>query len=408
MIERLRQEFSFIHGNVLVIMTTWAVTDFATLLPDSYYSLYVEALGASALLLGAILSVASFAMAFLQLVGGYWTDRYGRKPLIISMSFGKALIFLIFSTAPTWHFILLGEVLLGISSVSQPALMAIVYDSIPPEKRGLGYSLTMWVGIVSILSPIVAGFLYLICGLVNGMRIAYVVVSACWFVSGLMLLHLTETSKHEANISLGEAVKQYPQALKKCVQVWKFVPRSMLNLLLIFTPATFFIRMCIPYYALYANHFLNVGEFQWAMLHTWESIVFYCAAIPVGKLVDFFGRKKPLVLSSVFSAVGIGLFLSGDLFSLYIFFTFSALCNALIFAAYPALQADLTPKELRGKVIGFTNFVDGFLGSIAMLLGGFLYGSVLPMMPFLLLLISMTATAGATYVFITEPKTMES
>jgi MFS family permease len=97
----LREEFSFVHGNVLIVMTMWAVTDFGNRLPDSYYSLYVESLGASAFVLGTILAVASLGMAFLSLAGGYWAHRYGRKPLIVSISFGRALIFLIFATAPT-------------------------------------------------------------------------------------------------------------------------------------------------------------------------------------------------------------------------------------------------------------------------------------------------------------------
>jgi MFS family permease len=384
-------------------MIMWAVTDFATFLPDSYYSLYVEALGASAFWIGTILSVASLAMAFLYLAGGYWADRAGRKALIVSMSFSRALIFLIFAAAPSWQFILLGEVLLGISSMSQPALMAIIYDSLPAEKRGFGFSLSVWVGVTSILSPVVAGILYLQCGLVSGMRMAYVIVAVSWLISGLILLRLTETLKGEAKISIKEAMKQYPNAIRECVGVWKLVPRAMLNLLLVFTPATFFIRMCIPYYVLYANHVLGIEEFQWAILQTFYSSLFYCLILPIGKLVDVFGRKKPLILSSACFALSMILFLYSDFFKLCIFFALTAIGNALVFTAYPAMQADLTPKESRGKVLGFTNFLDCFLGSVAVFLGGFLYG-FFPAMPFVLLLIVMTVTAVATFSLVKQPE----
>ena len=70
MLKHLREEFSFAHGNVLILITMWTIRDFANFLPNTYYSLYVEALGASAFLLGAILSAASLAMAFLLLAGG--------------------------------------------------------------------------------------------------------------------------------------------------------------------------------------------------------------------------------------------------------------------------------------------------------------------------------------------------
>ncbi|MDI6904196.1 MAG: MFS transporter [Candidatus Bathyarchaeia archaeon] len=409
MFKYLRREFSFVFGNVLILLIGWAVTDFAYLLPDTYYSLFVESLGASPFLIGTILSASWFVMAFLQLAGGYWADKRGRKILIISASFGRALIFLIFAAAPTWHFILLGEILVGISAISQPALMAIVADSLPPEKRGLGFSLSMVVGATSILSPIVAGILYLKYDLVNGMRIAYLIVSACWFASGLILFRLTETLKTEkTNVSWTEVFKQYPKAFKECITVWKLVPKSMLYLLLVFTPVTFFIRMCTPYYVLYANHVLKIEEFQWALLQTSYSVVFYSLLLPTGKLVDVFGRKKPLLLSSVFFAFGIVLFMYGDVVRLYIFFALSAIGNALIFTAHPSLQADLTPKEYRGKVMGFSNFIDCLLGSGALLLGGFLYENVSPITPFLLLLAIMIFTAVATFIFITEPKTKEN
>ena len=409
MFKYLRREFSFVFGNVLILLIVWAVTDFAYPLPDTYYSLFVESLGASPFLIGTILSASWFAMAFLQLAGGYWADKQGRRILIISASFGRALIFLIFAAAPTWHFILLGEILVGTSAISQPALMAIVADSLPPEKRGLGFSLSMVVGATSILSPIVAGILYLKYDLVNGMRIAYLIVSVCWFASGLILLKLTETLKTEkTNVSWTEVFKQYPKAFKECITVWKLLPKSMLYLLLVFTPVTFFIRMCMPYYVLYANHVLKIEVFQWALLQTSYSLVFYSLLLPTGKLVDVFGRKKPLLLSSVFFAFGIVLFMYGDVLRLYTFFALSAIGNVLIFTAYPSLQADLTPKEHRGKVMGFSNFIDCLLGSGALLLGGFLYENVSPITPFLLLLAIMIFTVVATSLFITEPKTKEN
>jgi MFS family permease len=401
-------EFCFVSGNVFLLLIFWAFTDFAHLLPDTYYSLYVESLGASPFLIGAILSLSWFVMAFLQLAGGYWADKYGRKTLIVGASFARAFTFLVFAAAPTWHYVLVGEIVAGMLALSQPAFMAVVADSLPPEKRGLGYSLSMWAGVTSILSPIVAGVLYLKYGLVIGMKIAYLMVSACWLISGIILLRLRETLKPESNFSLRNLVKEYPKAFRECVNVWKFVPKTMFYLFIVFTPVTFFVRMCMPYYVLYASQVLEVGEFQWAMLQTFNSIIFYSLLLPVGKLVDAFGRKKPLILSSIFGALGTILFLHGNPTGLYFFAAFSAVCNALVFIAYPSLQADLTPKEYRGKVMAFSNFVDCILGSGALLLGGFLYEAVSPITPFILLLTTMTLTAIATAIFINDPQIKEN
>lgn len=390
-------------------MITWAVTDFAGYLPDTYYSLYVEGLGASAFTLGVILSISSVVMAFLQFLGGYWADKYGRKQLIVTMSLGRVLIFLIFAVAPTWHFILLAEVLLGMSVVSMPATMAIVADSLPPEKRGLGYSLTLIAGATSIISPLIAGILYLACNLIFGMRIAYVIVAACWLIAGLLLSKLVETMEKDASskLSLKEGIRQYPNAVKDSITVWRLVPRSALNLLLVYAIATLSVRMCLPYYLLYANHVLKIEEFQWALMQTWSALVFYVSALPIGKIVDMFGRKKPLMASSALFALSLALFLFGDVPKLYVFFALSSLGNALVFIAYPALQADLVPKEYRGKVTGFTNFLDSLLASGGILLGGFIYENISQEAPFQLQLLTMILTIALTFLFIQEAHTRE-
>ncbi len=241
------------------------------------------------------------------------------------------------------------------------------------------------------------------------MRTAYLAVSICWLISGIMLLRLKETLKSKkATFSLTEFLKEYPKAFKECITVWRIVLKTMLHLFLIFTPLMFFVRICIPYYVLYANEVLGVDELQWAILQTVNSITFYCSLLPVGKLVDKIGRKKPLVLSSTSGALGMALFLHGNPAGLYAFSAFSAICNVLAFTAYPSLQADLTPKEYRGKLLGFSNFVDCLLGSVALLLGGFLYEVVSTIIPFLLLLTAMAFTAVATALFITEPQKKEA
>jgi MFS family permease len=406
MLEHLREQFSFARGNVLILMSMWMITDFAFLLPNSYYSLYVEALGASAFILGGVVAASGFAMAFLQLAGGYWADRYGRKNLVVTMNVARGLAFLIFAFAPNWYFILLGEVLVGLTTINQPAVMAIFADSVPPEKRGMGYSLSMIAGLTSVFSPLVAGLLYLSFRLIWTMRTIYMIVSACWIISGLLLLRLEETLKPQTPVTpIRQVIKQYPEAVKECVNVWGLVPKSMLNLFLVFTPTMFVVRMCIPFYTLYATQVLHVDLFQWALLLVWESIVLYVVMLPAGRIIDVFGRKKPLLLSSVFFAAAITLFITGNMLRLYVFAALSSLGNALVFTAYPALQADLTPQEYRGRVMGFSNFTDSFLGAAAVLVGGFLYGNIGVVAPFVLQLIILLIAIPLTYLFVKEDKT---
>jgi len=111
LIDSLKSEFSFIKGNYAVMVISWILVDFAVELPATYFSLYVLGLGATETILGVIGLSQFLALASLQFPGGYLADKYGRKWLISTMTFGVALSFILYAIAPSWSVILVGVVL---------------------------------------------------------------------------------------------------------------------------------------------------------------------------------------------------------------------------------------------------------------------------------------------------------
>jgi MFS family permease len=100
LLSRLRSEFGFVQGNFLIMVLSWLVLDFFTELPNTYYTLYVEALGASTTTIGLIFAAQNVASALVQFPGGYLADKYGRKWLISTMTFVAALARIFFVTRP--------------------------------------------------------------------------------------------------------------------------------------------------------------------------------------------------------------------------------------------------------------------------------------------------------------------
>ncbi|NIN64746.1 MAG: MFS transporter, partial [Anaerolineae bacterium] len=140
---RLREEFGFIQGNYLVLVISWIFMDFAMELPRTYYPFYVvdPALGGSPFTLGLIGFASFIALASVQFPGGYLADRFGRRWLVTTMTFGIALSFILYAVAPSWHWILLGAAINSLCLIYQPALMAMIADSVPSERRGMGFSI---------------------------------------------------------------------------------------------------------------------------------------------------------------------------------------------------------------------------------------------------------------------------
>ena len=406
MIRTLRREFSFLRGNILVLMASWALMFFAMPIPATYYSLFVLELGGTPFILGLIGFASSIALASVQFPGGYLADKYGRRKLIFTMTLGVGLAYLFYALAPSWHFILIGAVVGNLCLIYQPALRAIMADSLPPENRGMGFSFMQIIRIVSVVSPLVAGFLYMSCGLVQGMRVAYFLAVMSFLLAATIRMRLRETVGVTAGrISFIEVVRCYPAAIRESVTAWKLVPRTMLYLFAIFTATSFFAQMCHPYYVVYATEILKIEKFQWALLLTLQSAVMFGSFLPIGKIVDVFGRKKPLVISHLFFTLALPLFIYGDFVKLAICFVLSAVGSSM-FIAYQSLEADLVPRELRGKIIGSAHFFGYVLASIGQLTGGLLYG-VSPQLPFLLLLFSTIPSAVLTYFLIHEPKKRE-
>jgi MFS family permease len=407
---KLREEFSFLRGNILVMMTSWSVMTFAGAIPNTYYSLFVLGLGGTPFIIGFIEFISFLALASVQFPGGYLADKHGRKNLIVTLTFGMAFANLFCVLAPSWHFVLLGYLLQNVFLGSLvPRLQAILADSLPSEKRGLGFSMIMFVNnAAAIFSPIVAGFLYLQYGLVLGVRIAYSITVVSFLIAAVVRIKLTETLEvNNGEFSLSGVFKEYPKAVKEGLGVWRKLPRSMLFLFLTWAASSFVCVMFIPYQVVYATHVLHIDEFNWAFVMMWYAASMVVLALPSGKLTDKIGRKKPAFVSWVLFALFPLLFLAGGLYMMFAAYLFFGASNALWAAAYQALEADLVPQELRGKEAGCSYFIVFVLMSIGGLVGGFLYQSVSPMLPFALAFVVTIPCAFVTLLLIHEPKQKE-
>ncbi len=406
----LKQEFSFIKGNYAVLIASWIMIDFASELPATYYGLYVLKLGATTTILGIIGLSQFLALASMQFPGGYLADKYGRKWLISTMTFGVALSFILYAVAPSWPFILVGAILMAtFNSTYQPALNAMISDSLPAKRRGMGFSIVMLIASASTTpSPAIAGVLRAYFGLVDGMRIAYGIVVALFLAAAfLRLFLLKETVVNASRPRLHEIIQSYPTALKESFAVWKKVPKSMLYLFLSFSIVTFGFSSTNLFIVIYATRVLLIDEILWAFIIAIIPITTIIFAIPVGKAVDKIRRKIPLLASMLIFGLAIWIFIYGDLTKIIVSLILLGAGSVMMNASFGALQADLTPKEQRGKVSGFTNFVNYIIMALGSALGGFLYEHVSPQAPFMMAIVAVLPSFLLTLVLVKEPKEKE-
>ena len=404
LLSRFRSEFGFIQGNFLVMVMSWIILDFASELPATYYPKYVEALGGTAAIIGLIGAVEMIARAIVQIPGGYMADKYGRKWLIFTMTFLAGIARIFYAAAPSWEWILVGAILVGLTGIYQPALNAIIADSVPKEKRGMGFSIIQLIASASTTpAPLLAGILYTRMGLIPSMRLSYIVVVIGFVVASILRYRLKETVEDPAKINLGEMLGEYPISLRASIDVWKVVPKSAFVLFIVFVFTNFMVGLFNPVLTLYILDDLGINYVAFSYIMTTLFVSMIILALPAGKLIDKYGKKKPMMAAFMVWTLAIAMLIGGDFYRLIVSMSLVGMIQVLVGGAASALSADLVPREHRGKVNGSRGFFSMLALSAGMFSGGWLYDNVGHQIPFLLQFVLIIPPLLLTYFFIEEP-----
>jgi DHA1 family tetracycline resistance protein-like MFS transporter len=406
-----RGQSAFLKGNFLILTLSWAVMYFAQPIPATYASLYYLSLGANAFLLSVIGFAGSIAVALVQFPGGYLADKHGRRWLIVVMTYILALCTFFFILAPSWQIIVLGIMLQNLCLIYQPAIIAMVIDSLPPKNRGAGYAFQSTVSIlVTLPGPLIAQFLILTLNFDIGMRVAYVIVLVMYLVAATLRLKLKETlvsNNSAGRLNIVAALKEYPKSVKESLNVWRKVPRSAFYLFLSGMGINGVVVSCQTYFVVYATLVLKITEAQWAVVMAFMYLSIAAPLLLAGLRMDVVGRKRYLILGYLLYVPGMLLFVTADFYLALLAFFFYGLGNMLQMNSFQILLGDLIPRRLRGTVSGCMQFFMYLAQAFLQILIGLLYAYVSPQLPFLLLAIVAVPLALLIVYNVTEPNVKE-
>jgi MFS family permease len=391
--QKLKENLSYFRGNLLVLTLSWVFWTPAMVMVYTYEPKYILALGADIFIMGAIYGISMAVLCVTRIPGGFIADRFGRKWVIAIMSFGAALTYLPYVFAQSWQWILVAAILSNLTLIYQPALMAAFADSIPPEKRGKGYALSnLLPTIVAVFSPGIAGYFVLTRGLVDGMRLVYLLAAGSGLtVAFLRLFFLKETlPKREVDSRENDSAETWKGFKTEYQDALRFVFRSAPLLLLLRVVFEFASYGCFPFFIVFATEFLGVSEGDWWIIFMVSQAVYMIGSMPMGILTDKIGRRKVLILSA-------GIFIFSILlwvvtpphawFTMFSALTSYALVNLAIAAsssALPAFEADLIPRLKRGNIMATLMLVCGIATAVTTIIGGLMYEEVAPHFPFLI------------------------
>ncbi len=393
--ERLRGKNAVLTGNFLVLLITWVLMYSTQPIADTFSSKYFVSLGATPFILSVMFFLGSLATALVQFPGGYLADKNGRKWLIATMTFGLAIGYLFFVLAPSWEFVVLGLVIQNLCMIYQPALLAMMLDSLEPAKRGIGMNFqSVVLGIISIPAPLIAAALVLVNGQYVspqsnfGMRIAYSIVLVAYLAAALLRVKLTETLPANGNSyrpNITQAFRNYGKIIKESWQVWSQVPRGAYYILWSTVGTVSIVSACQIYLVLYATDVLKIKGAQYAIAAVFMLLSPALPALWAGFRMDTKGRKRYLLLGYLLYIPAMLLFVVANFYLLLIAFFLLGLGNMLRSNSAQVLLGDLVPREHRGKAVGCLQFFMYLTQAFVYLLVGFLYSYVATWLPFVLL-----------------------
>lgn len=103
--------------------------------------LYADRFGASPLTVGLLLAVYSMMQFIFAPILGRWSDRVGRRPVLLISIIGSSIGFLLMGLAGALPLLFAGRIIDGITGGNISAAQAYIADITPPQERSKGMGL---------------------------------------------------------------------------------------------------------------------------------------------------------------------------------------------------------------------------------------------------------------------------
>src|SRR6267378_2387793 len=190
-------DYLSLERNVTIASAAVFLLGFGEELWKKFLPKYLEALGASTPIVGLFGTAEDFFDAIYQYPGGWIADRLGRRRAFLIFIAIASAGYLVYYLASSWQLVFVGLALaMAWQSMASPAIFAVIGDSLPPDRRAMGFTLQSILKRVPIvIAPIIGGAMIVSLGIVKGVRTGLLVTLALAAVTVLLVLKVNVVIK---------------------------------------------------------------------------------------------------------------------------------------------------------------------------------------------------------------------
>jgi len=330
---------------------------------------YLESLGAGTLAIGLFGTTKDFLDAVYQYPGGWLADHLGRRIAFLIFIALASIGYLIYLFSPSWIFVFLGLAFaMAWSSMASPAIFAVVGDSLPKERRAMGFTVQSILKRVPMtIAPIIGGMLIAGMGVIAGVRIGLVITLVLAVITVLIIFAVNIPVKIGEAVNVGGVWRSFHFALKRLL-VSDIIIRTCEGMAEIFI-------------VLYVTNVIGVSLAEYGILVAIQMTTAILVYIPSAKLADRIGRK-PFVIATFlcFALFPLVVVLASNFATLVLAFIVGGL-REIGEPSRKAMIVDFAEPHLRARSVGLYYLVRSLSITPAAVLGGLLW-KIAPQTPF--------------------------
>ena len=343
---RRRLTFAVVFSTVLIDFV-----GFSVLIP--VLPLFADRLGATSLQIGWIVSLYALCQLLFLPVWGWVSDRIGRRPVLLMSLLGTAISFAVLAAARSIDAVYAARALAGLFAASIGTAQAVVTDLTPPTERASGMGLIgAAFGVSMVLGPALGGALATLHE--EAPFYAIVIVAGANFLLAWRALPESRAAGLPRPPWRDLAKSFVPTPLRLLARIQD--RRIALFLVLFFV---FFAAFAVveAMGTLFLAKRFGADVLDAALVFAWIGLfIAGTQAGPLGRLVDWFGEVRLLVLGFALMAVGIAAVAGVPSYGwFYAIGPVIAVGNGLGFPSFTSLFTRVCRAEEAGELLGQSN-----------------------------------------------------
>jgi MFS family permease len=362
-------DYLALEHNVTIASAAVFLLGFGEELWKKFLPKYLEALGGTTPVIGLFGTAEDFFDACYQYPGGFIADHFGRRRAFLIFITLASLGYLVYLFSPSWPFLFVGLALvMAWQSMASPAIFAVIGDSVPRERRAMGFTLqSILKRVPVVIAPLAGGTLIASKGLVKGVHIGLLITLTLAAVTLVLVLKIRTSNQRPHSTNMRSVWRSFHGVLKRLL-ISDIIIRTCEGLTGVLA-------------ILYVTNVHGVSVAAYGALIAVQMITSIVVYIPAGRIADRIGRKPFVILTFFsFALFPVAIIVASNFASLIVAYVIAGL-REIGEPSRKAMILDLAEENTRARSVGLYYLVRSLSITPAAAIGGLLW-KIAPEVPF--------------------------